>query len=49
MVGLEAKRSEMTVQVLFVQGGGANVHDGWDRPLVEVARDLRSLAAGAAR
>ena len=25
----------MTVQVLFVQGGGANVHDGWDSKLVE--------------
>lgn len=23
------------MQVLFVQGGGANVHDGWDRKLVE--------------
>jgi predicted alpha/beta hydrolase family esterase len=25
----------MTVQVLFVQGAGANVHDGWDRKLVD--------------
>jgi predicted alpha/beta hydrolase family esterase len=25
----------MTVQVLFVQGAGENVHDGWDRKLVE--------------
>jgi len=25
----------MRVQVLFVQGAGANVHDGWDRKLVE--------------
>jgi pimeloyl-ACP methyl ester carboxylesterase len=24
----------MTRQVLFVQGGGANVHDGWDHELV---------------
>jgi predicted alpha/beta hydrolase family esterase len=24
----------MTAQVLFVQGGGANVHDGWDHQLV---------------
>jgi predicted alpha/beta hydrolase family esterase len=23
------------VQILFVQGAGANVHDGWDRKLVE--------------
>jgi predicted alpha/beta hydrolase family esterase len=23
------------VQVLFIQGGGANVHEGWDRRLVE--------------
>jgi predicted alpha/beta hydrolase family esterase len=25
----------MTVQVLFVQGAGADVHEGWDRKLVE--------------
>lgn len=25
----------MTVQVLFVQGAGANTHDGWDHRLVE--------------
>lgn len=25
----------MTMQVLFVQGAGANAHDGWDRKLVE--------------
>jgi len=25
----------MTVQVLFVQGAGADVHDGWDRKLVD--------------
>lgn len=25
----------MTVQVLFVQGAGADAHDGWDRKLVE--------------
>jgi predicted alpha/beta hydrolase family esterase len=25
----------MTVQVLFVQGAGEKVHDGWDRKLVE--------------
>lgn len=25
----------MTVQVLFVQGAGANAHDGWDHELVE--------------
>lgn len=25
----------MTVEVLFVQGGGANVHDRWDNKLVE--------------
>lgn len=25
----------MTAQVLFVQGGGPDVHDGWDRKLVE--------------
>lgn len=25
----------MTLQVLFVQGAGENVHDGWDRKLVE--------------
>jgi hypothetical protein len=25
----------MTPQILFVQGGGANVHDGWDRKLVD--------------
>ncbi|NVB84831.1 MAG: alpha/beta hydrolase [Kofleriaceae bacterium] len=33
----------MTVQVLFVQGAGANVHDGWDRKLVEsLERELGS-------
>ena len=26
---------DMTVEVLFVQGAGANVHDGWDRKLVD--------------
>jgi predicted alpha/beta hydrolase family esterase len=31
----------MTTQVLFIQGGGANVHDGWDRKLVDsLAREL---------
>jgi len=31
----EIRRSTMTKQVLFVQGGGEGVHDEWDNKLVE--------------
>src|SRR5436305_1604011 len=39
-----ARASTMKKQVLFIQGGGAEAHDGWDNKLVDSLR--RELGPG---